>query len=292
MIPHRKNPQLQQSSRVDNNIGSSRPTTSLSFVSSSLNPNRNTISRKSNTARNEAEDIEGIPVAERIREFEDELNILSYKVSSFKEDDINQSVDRLICINESINGEVQRLKENQELAKEYNTLEKDGKELDLKLKNILQELVSCRSDLKKLPTRSQKKDNLRTPESQVVDVREVLKYAMRLAKFTKRSPAVMYAPFLVHPNNYVWPAEDSLRKGMLALCSLKEKEIIEAELGEELPRDEYKQEEDDMNAPIGSPTMSGQPASGEKDNKENGENKANEVFNLDLFDPEEDDDSD
>lgn len=291
MIPHRKNPQSQQSLRIDNNISSSRPATSLSFVSSSLNPNRNATSRKSNTARNDAEDIEGIPVAEKIREFEDELNLLSYQVASFKEDDIYHSVDRLICINDSISNEVQRLEENQGLAKKYNTLEKDGKDLDAKLKNLLQELVSCRGDLKKLPARPQRKDNLMTQETQAVDVREVLKYAMRLAKFTKRSPAVMYAPFFVHPNNYIWPAEDSLRKGMLALCSLKEKEIIEAELGEELPKDENRHEDNDMNAPIGSPTMSGQPAYGENENKENDENKVNEVFDLDLFDPEEDDDS-
>ena len=65
-----------------------------------------------------------------------------------------------------------------------------------------------------------------------VDVDDILKYAFKLAKFTKAPATVANMPFQIHPNNYVWPAEDSLRRGMLAQASLQAEEIIRHELGE------------------------------------------------------------
>lgn len=52
---------------------------------------------------------------------------------------------------------------------------------------------------------------------------ELLKYAARLAKFTT-IPAT--SDLNIGPNNYIWPAEDALRKGMLATAVRYRNELI------------------------------------------------------------------
>ena len=54
---------------------------------------------------------------------------------------------------------------------------------------------------------------------------------MKLAKFSK-APATVVSQ-MIHPNNYIWPAEDALRRGMLAVASLKPDELIQSELGDD-----------------------------------------------------------
>ena len=89
------------------------------------------------------------------------------------------------------------------------------------------------------------------------------------------------AQFQIHPNNFIWPAEDSLRRGMLALSSLKPEELIKQELGtaenseaEQTMAEEHNEPEEDIIQSF-----------------DNNESKGNAApLSLDLFDSEEDSD--
>ena len=104
-------------------------------------------------------------------------------------------------------------------------------------------------------------------------------------------------PFQIHPNNYVWPAEDSLRRGMLAQASLQAEEIIRHELGEtdkENPNEvktESKVDHDDddddemedvriSNENTNDEQRSKPPAASEHDTSKRKENKINNQWIL------------
>ncbi|CAK7902800.1 mediator of RNA polymerase II transcription subunit 4 [[Candida] anglica] len=278
--------QLSSQGTATPNAYASIPSTPNAYVSSSLNPTRNPpiLSGGTFKTNEEVEDFEKLPIVQDLTQFEKELNLLSSDISSFRDDRILKSVETLISLNDAIYQGISRVEQHQILGKKIKSLEEERKQLDLASKNTLRKFIQYRAELKKLPslpTVKKSSDNDRN----IVDVKEVLKYAMKLSKFTKAPPSTSDVPFqTVHPNNYIWPAEDALRRGMLAVSSLRGEEIIQSELGGTSvePKEEENMEVDEEETPI-VPEVRHQ-VHGHQEKRPVEEPK---VLDLDLFDPED-----
>lgn len=283
----------QLSQQAANNPYISNPSTPGPYVSSSLNPGKNIRNEESKEARkeNDAEVFESLPIVEKVRQFEQTLTNLSNCVSSFKEEELTKNLEDLVNLNHLIHGEIEELKNHQEIGNKIISLEEEEKKLDSTNKYILKELVSYRNELKKLPRlpSNRSKDNTKTE----IEVNEVLKYAMKLSKFTKVLPSVLNAPLNVHPNNYIWPAEDALRRGMLALSSIRAEDLINNELGSS-EKIELNDNEEEMEDVEDVSMISNDQPSKAKVHKEVADKpkEAPIALDLDLFDPDEEDFSD
>lgn len=312
---------------------SSRPATPASYITSSLNPTRNMPQTSSNlpsgfTTPDGLEQFDDLPIAHSLREYETTFAQLSQSISSFKEEDIQHHVERLIQTDKDVKAGLDQLEVHQKLGKEVKQLQEQNDHLKDLSTHILKELISCRAELKKLPRLPAAKEKGDSAlDMREVGVQELLDYSMKLAKFSK-APATVTGQ-LPHPNNFIWPAEDALRRGMLAMASLKPDEILKAELGEEAFLAQHSKEEEKQNevpqkdvemkdaeeaaterptethvaedldsdildddqpqAPAAPTAASAAPAtSGNADKPAQQSN----TLDLDLFDPDEDDDSD
>lgn len=267
----------------------SRPATPSTYVTSSLNPTRNLPVSLNDirlkVAKDDLEKFDNLPISAGLREFEAAFNDLSQSVSSFKEDEIEPHVERLIDILSQISLELDVLKQHQALGIEISKLETENAHLNNESKHILKELIACRAELKKLPRLPAKGPHKQPSE---VSIQELLNYAMKLAKFSKAPPTVMSQ--MIHPNNYVWPAEDALRRGMLAIASLKPDELIRAEIGDQIgeaePEDVEMEEAKPDSPERGNETR---PAPAAKVHVESNGSEAPATLDLDLFDPEDED---
>lgn len=106
-----------------------------------------------------------------------------------------------------------------------NDLEKQSQEVDKKTSKILEVLNSCHAQLNSLPALEQvllERDTMLKQREKIYSG-VLLDYAMKLAKFTRVPPT--FDKGMVGPNNFIWPAEDAMRRGMLAMASLKSKEL-------------------------------------------------------------------
>ncbi|KAF3987956.1 hypothetical protein FT663_04236 [Candidozyma haemuli var. vulneris] len=283
-----------------NSRPTSRPNTPSSYVTSSLNPTRN-IPVTSNSINSkiknqeEAALFEALPITSSIRDFENELVELSSSISSFKEENIPSHVERLIQIDKTLSSEQQNLRKHQELGVEIETLSKENEDLSKESSRFLKELIACRAELKKLPRLPAAQTSSRSSRLKEIGVQELLDYSMTLAKFSK-APTTASGQ-MPHPNNFIWPAEDALRRGLLALTSLKSDEVIRAELGEpeaEAKEEKEKEEDDDIEMEdvqdMSAPTTKVHRE--EHAPRKIEVNKAPQALNLDLFDGDDSDDSD
>lgn len=298
------------------NVTSRPGTPGASYITSSLNPTKNLPITQSdfNTKFKTAQELEKynlLAITQSLRQFESTFSELSQSISSFQEDSIVQHVKGLIDICDSMTNEIKVLEKHLKLDREVDYLLVTRSALDKHTKHLLKDLIACRAELKKLPKLSAA-GNTASPANDVnaISVPEVIDYSMKLAKFSK-APATVVSQ-LIHPNNYIWPAEDALRRGMLAMASLKGGELIKAELGdfEEEVGTEDVLMEDAIPSPedikIAGPseksalgeaeTLKFEPVQDHKVERKPGSSKeevaASSALNLDLFDPDEDSDSD
>lgn len=270
------------------------PSTPSGYVSSSLRPKTPTTgSRSQISSKEQLAAFEKLPVVEHVKAFEGALTDLSNSISSFKEDQITDSVEALIHHSDHISAELRSLQRHQQLGHKIDSLESENRALEDKSKHILKELISLRGELKLLPRLPSRNDT--TKNTNDVNIEEALKYAMKLAKFTKAPATAANAQFQIHPNNYIWPAEDALRRGVLALCSLKPDEILKQELGDvpvavDVDVEEPVQEKE--------PELERRPSAGEASIKQKRPVEIEQPqipapsLDLDLFDPDADSDSD
>mgnify|MGYP000315521019 CR=1 FL=1 len=239
--------QLAQESRGP--LGnSSRPSTPGTYVPSSLNPLKYAPNTQDNIedkirSNEELAAFNLLPIVAKIGGFREALDTLSNGISHYKEDEFYTNMERIIETNTSLEKEVHELSKHKERSQELVRLSNLNKEFETKSKDYLKTLVQLRNDLKRLPSTADtdsELENLKSP----VDVESILNYSMKLAKFTKAPTAVGNLSYQIHPNNYTWPAEDSLRRGMLAMSSLHANEIIKSELleGEDAALDEKEGE--------------------------------------------------
>lgn len=286
----------------------SRPATPATYVSSSLNPNRNppvTPGSAQNglkvLSQEEVQKFEELPIVQDIRQFEATLADLSAAVSSFKDDDITPTVKKLIDINRNISEAVSDLETHQSLLQQVTELKSENEHLDREQKDKLRKLISVRASLRLIPGPSSLSSSTSAEDLQGINIQTLLDYSMKLAKFS-RAPATVQSQ-MIHPNNYIWPAEDALRRGMLAMASLKPDELIRAELGEdelELNQDGMEVDREPQNKVpenlganyeskpeikrnASSPSKASQPSSRPQ------QQPAAASLDLDLFDPEDDD---
>lgn len=283
-----------------NSRPSSRPNTPSTYVSSSLNPTKslpvtsNSVESKIKN-QEQAELFESLPIMRSIREFEHELRELSQSISTFREENLPSQVGKLIQMDKNLTTEKLNVRKSQELGAEIEKLRTENNQLSQVSTRFLKELIACRSELRQLPKLPADRQSSRDSRLKEIGVQELLDYSMKLAKFSK-APTTASGQ-LPHPNNFIWPAEDALRRGMLALASLKSEEIIKAELGEpeqkvvEDDEDVEMEDVEDMDAPKapkepGAPSTRGTATAGTATEPA----KASHALDLDLFDGDDSED--
>lgn len=244
-----------------------------------------------------------------LTQYEEKLAALVESVDHFKPD--IQIVHRLIEVDKRLYKSLDSFAEYDRIDSELKRLDKESTELDEKTKKVLEILSECYNMLNALPMLEQvefEKEAILKQRSKV-NSSELLNYATKLSKFTKIPPT--FDKGTIGPNNFVWPAEDALRRGMLAIASLHGKEMtkIPGEPGEEKEENEEKEEEERHTKQIGkekSPKITEGPNSATAQEKERRSSytlaeKPNEVTNenskepddealdldLDLFNPDD-----
>lgn len=154
-----------------------------------------------------------------IDRFNNNLNNLISSIQSYHPNE-SLAVD-LINDNDQINNIINELHTTNDNFKSYNkSMEINNNQLSNSLNKILDTLVDCKRELDKLP------------KSCVVDntdddnTKEILSYALKLSKFSK-IPKTFDGMLL--PNNFIWPGDDNLRRGSLAITSIIPDKIINYE---------------------------------------------------------------
>ncbi|KAG7811645.1 hypothetical protein KL921_001911 [Ogataea angusta] len=142
---------------------------------------------------------------------------------------------KLVATMDTINDELTQLERLHEL-KRNQVFEQSKENLRLNdgMRNMLTSLIECRKELNDLPKLStheqlqlENSDEARKPKLDAV--KELVAYAMKLAKFSKIPRT--FDGFLL-PNNFIWPGDDNMRRGMLATASLMPEKIVRYENGE------------------------------------------------------------
>ncbi|KAH3665544.1 hypothetical protein OGAPHI_003730 [Ogataea philodendri] len=165
--------------------------------------------------------------------FESQLRELTNSIQQY-EPNVDVSA-KLVTTVDTIDQELSQLERLHEL-KRSQVFEQNKENLRLNddIKNILTSLIDCRKNLNSLPKldtheRLQMEPESDSKESNLEAVKELLAYAMKLAKFSKIPRT--FDGFLL-PNNFIWPGDDNMRRGMLATASLMPDKIVRHENGE------------------------------------------------------------
>ncbi|AWU78524.1 hypothetical protein CAS74_002655 [Pichia kudriavzevii] len=124
------------------------------------------------------------------------------------------------------------IKQLKSITESYRNFDTSEREYDMKLthglKDALNILVECKRELDQLPKSPTTSggDATSTISEDDQDTKEILSYALKLAKFSKIPRT--FDGFLL-PNNFIWPGDDNMRRGNLALASLMPEKIIQLE---------------------------------------------------------------
>ncbi|CAI4064279.1 hypothetical protein N7582_002664 [Saccharomyces uvarum] len=247
-----------------------------------------------------------VQLYEDLCRYEDILGKLVESVDRFKP---NLEIAKdLIKTDESLFNNVKLLADYDKIDLNLRKIDKDSEELDSKTRKILEILNECHDELSALPMLEQVEFEKKTilQQRSKINSTALLDYATKLSKFTRIPPT--FDKGTVGPNNFIWPAEDALRRGMLAMASLHSKELTripgeEEQETEEVPTDTLSQpqkekKESSENSPQNSPTKDSfifngiankdtDQADNDKDKIEEDNNEDALDLDLDLFDPED-----
>lgn len=161
--------------------------------------------------------------------FQNHLSQFSSSVTSYAP---NASLaSDLVVDSDQIHTEIDNLSERLHIL-ETHTLQASSisSKLSNSMETILRELGDAKHELDSLPsTKSELLQDLSTENTS-----QVLTYGLKLAKFTKLSKSLNG---LVHPNNFIWPADDTLRRGGLAMMNSIGEKVIAIENGDVIPPD-------------------------------------------------------
>ncbi|SCU85544.1 LANO_0C04588g1_1 [Lachancea nothofagi CBS 11611] len=154
-----------------------------------------------------------------ICEYEETLSRLVASVDRFHPD--IQAVKDLIEADRKLSESLKSLPKYDEIDARVKKLDQEHEEADKKTARILETLTACHDQLNSLPMLEQIEFERATmlKQREKVFTNVLLDYAMKLAKFTHVPPT--FDKGTVGPNNFVWPAEDAMRRGMLAIASLR-----------------------------------------------------------------------
>lgn len=154
-----------------------------------------------------------------IDRFNNDLNNLISSIQSYHPNE-SLAVD-LINDNDQINDIISELHITNDNFKSYNkSMEINNNQLSNSLNKILDTLVDCKRELDKLPK------NCIVDNTDDDNTKEILSYALKLSKFSK-IPKTFDGMLL--PNNFIWPGDDNLRRGSLAITSIIPDKIINYE---------------------------------------------------------------
>ncbi|GCE97938.1 mediator of RNA polymerase II transcription subunit 4 [Zygosaccharomyces mellis] len=181
------------------------------------------ISDAMSSGNNNEDELSKVQIYGDLTQYEEKLGALVKTVDNFKPD-VN-IVHELIAVDKSLYKNLDSFAEYDRIDSELNRLDKESNELDRKTKEVLETLSECYEMLNTLPMLEQVEFEKQTilKQRSKVNSSVLLNYATKLSKFTKIPPT--FDKGTIGPNNFVWPAEDALRRGMLAIASLHSKEM-------------------------------------------------------------------
>lgn len=166
--------------------------------------------------------VSQLPISQNLNKFDAHLNHLLHSVAKYQpcttdavvlletEQELAKSIDDIIT--------------HQQTGLEIRSIESQSDQLDANCDKILKGLMECRKSLRSLQSVDSVKKERSQMQQKSISSDLLLQYAMKLAKFTRVPPT--FDTNQIGPNNFIWPAEDSLRRGMLALASIKSDQLI------------------------------------------------------------------
>ncbi|QLL35040.1 hypothetical protein HG536_0H04160 [Torulaspora globosa] len=169
------------------------------------------------------DELSKVKIYSDLTQYEEVLAELVASVDNFKPD--VKIAKRLIQVDKDLYESVKAFTQYDQIDRELRRLEKESNDLDQRTRNILETLNDCYNNLNALPTLEQVEFERQTilEQRKKINSSVLLEYGTKLSKFTKIPPTLDRGA--TGPNNFIWPAEDALRRGMLALASLHSKEI-------------------------------------------------------------------
>ncbi|CAG98694.1 Med4p [Kluyveromyces lactis] len=181
-------------------------------------------SAQDKTQEQVSEELQSVGIYQDLERYEETIQQLSKSVDTFKPD--LSLIDKVIECDKKLYETLEEFDEYYKIEEELSRLDKEQKNIDNKTREILETLNTCYNSLNELPMLEQVEfeQKVMLKQREKIHSKVVLDYAMKLAKFTRFPPT--FDKSMIGPNNFIWPAEDSLRKGMLAMASLKKKELL------------------------------------------------------------------
>lgn len=223
--------------------------------------------------------VANLPISKNLNAFEKSLSSLLSSISKY--DPQASDAEDLLAIEKELERSVEDIITHQQSGLKIDSLETKSSKLDNNCKQVLLGLSECRNQLKALPNLQGVQEEERQMQKNKMPAEELLQYAMKLAKFTTAPPT--FDSGSVGPNNFIWPAEDSLRKGMLAIASLNAAELTGAAPLEKEAEDAKEEDKNVTSSPRATRRGSFGGSYGGDDN--DGDN--NVIEDLDLFDPDD-----
>lgn len=210
------------------------------FGSNSLQSNLPSVSLLTEVNNGSLEEAIGkVQLYSDLEKYEKALSKLIESVDKFK-----PSIEvgkELINVDKELYKTLDLLPQYDKICGRLQELDNEALKIDQTTKKVLEVLNECHDDLNSLPLLEQvefeKKIILKQREKIKSNV--LLDYATKLAKFTKIPPT--FDRGSIGPNNFIWPAEDALRKGMLAMASLHVKELTHIPGQDDEPVPELKE---------------------------------------------------
>lgn len=250
-------------------------------------PSNNLLSVPSAGQEHVNEELQSVGIYQDLVKYEEMVQELSKSVDTFKPD--VSLVTKLIECDRKLYETLEEFDEYYKIEEELDKLNEEQKEIDNKTKHVLETLNECYNSLNQLPMLEQVEFEQETilKQRERIHTKVVLDYAMKLAKFTRFPPT--FDKSIIGPNNFIWPAEDSLRRGMLAIASLKSKELL-GEMNEDEEHVENKAaKETETNSESERRNSYEFTANGkeESEDKSNPQVDVDLDLDLDLFNPDD-----
>lgn len=166
-----------------------------------------------------------------LRDFEKDLVALVQSIQHYTPNTALAS--NIIQDSDNIGSQIEEL---QQLTKSYANYDTSQQKYDLelsgRLRDTLNTLIECKRSLDNLPkpnfsksTTNVIQDNT-SSNPNIEDTKTILSYALKLSKFSKIPRT--YDGFLL-PNNFIWPGDDNMRRGNLAIVSMIPDKIVNTE---------------------------------------------------------------
>lgn len=164
-----------------------------------------------------------------ISSLEEGLNGLVERISRYE--DIESQVQRIVELDRTFVGEVKLLRQQYDACRRIEALQDESEALDNEINTTLLQLSECRKELENTP-------RLPDPEqTQQVNAENLLDYAIKITKFTRRMPGV--------ESLVPWPTEDNLRQGMLAALAVQGQEEEQSQMQQDADHMEVHAEPDE-----------------------------------------------